>query len=81
MCIFVQSEIIFLVGGPLKVLEKWLHFFSMNPVTQYGTCSITREFPCRKWVATFFVADADTPALLGLLIACDLNLITLHCFV
>ena len=36
MCIFIRiCEIIFLVGGPWKVLEKRLKFFCMNPVILY----------------------------------------------
>ena len=29
----VICENMFLVGGPWKVLEKWLHFFCVNPVS------------------------------------------------
>jgi len=48
---------------------------------QHGKCQIDCDFNSRKSVVTFFVKEADGPAIFGLPTSLELNLVTLNCSV
>jgi len=48
---------------------------------QHGKCQIDCDFNSRKSVVTFFVKEADGPAINGLPTSLELNLVTLNCSV
>ena len=50
-------------------------------LVHHGKCKIACDFNGRKSVATFFVTEADGPAIIGLPTSLELNLVTLNCSV
>ena len=58
-----------------------LSAYGGTQLTQHGICKIPCEFKGKKSVASFFVTEAEGPAIIGLQTSLELNLVTLNCSV
>ena len=58
-----------------------LSAYGGTQLTQHGICKIPCEFKGKKSVASFFVTEAEGPAIIGLPTSLELNLVTLNCSV
>ena len=67
--------------GVLEHSSTVLTAYGGAKLVQHGKCRIDCVFNGRKSEATFFVTEADGPAIIGLSTCLELNLVTLNCSV
>ena len=67
--------------GVLERSPTVLTAYEGAKLVQHGKCRIDCDFNGQKSVATFFVTEADGPAIIGLPTCLDLNLVTRNCSV
>ena len=67
--------------GVLEHSSTVLTAYGGAKLVQHGKCRIDCVFNGRKSAATFFVTEADGPAIIGLPTCLELNLVTLNCSV
>ena len=65
--------------GVLEHLPTVLTAYGGAKLMQHGKCRIDCVFNRRKSGATFFVTEADGPAIIGLPTCLEINLVTLNC--
>ena len=65
--------------GVLEQSQTVLTAYGGAKLIQHGKCKIPCNFKGRKSVATFYVTEADGPAIIGLPTSLELNLVTLNC--
>ena len=67
--------------GVLEDSPTVLTAYGGAKLMQHGKCHINCHFNGRKSVATYFVTEADGPAIIGLPTSLEVNLVTLNCSV
>ena len=65
--------------GVLEHSPTVLTAYGGGKLTQHGKCQINCVFNGRKSGATFFVMEADGPAIIGLPTCLEINFVTLNC--
>ena len=65
-------------AGVLDHLPTVLTAYGGTKLAQYGKCRIPCEYKGREAVATFYVTEANGPAIIGLPTSLELNLVTLN---
>ncbi|CAB4007656.1 Hypothetical predicted protein [Paramuricea clavata] len=65
----------------VKKSTTTLTAYGGTPIPQFGTCDIKCSYNNNSTIATFYVTDVHSRAIIGLPTALDLHLITLNCSV